>query len=370
MPSICFQGRTLPSGLTIWDQEWIDIGCPWTTLELFKSNSNWLELFKSNSNCKIMSSTTMDLRAQATALYTPEYRASIFEPPPPPPGIKANYNGPNSAGMFYIAFTVIAYLLSFTFTATRVYTKTFLTRSLGWDDCTSMLTPMSMKTNPGSDTCVTAAVLRKMNRAWTQANWGSAFYSSGPFHPSEVGRSRFFPSYSLLMESIVATLGMGRYGWNVRLTVAQNEDYQKVRIWSVSDHGSFCPSSHSQLTLYLDEFHIIFSLRMRVGLDQNIDSGHVSSNLHRQRKISKNIVDCVRDCHSNEYCRHPIILDDYFASWMWMEIHYARLWSLDSILPYALFGYSLLAVYGSFVHRSRYHCYYPPMSCCLEITHG
>lgn len=30
------------------------------------------------------------------------------------------------------------------------------------------------------------------------------------------------------MGLIVALLGMGRYGWNVRLTVAQNEDYQKV----------------------------------------------------------------------------------------------------------------------------------------------
>ena len=186
MVSTWFPRRTLPIDLRFWNQEWIHISCPWTTLELFNSSYN----------CEIMSSTTMDLKAQATAVYTPKYRASILEPPPPPAGLKANYDGPNSAGMFYIAFTVFFYFFTFSFTAMRVYTKAFLTRSLGWDDCTSMLTPMSTKTNPGSDTCVIAAVRRKINWAWTQTNWGSAFYLSGLLHPSEVGGSRFFTFYN------------------------------------------------------------------------------------------------------------------------------------------------------------------------------
>ena len=76
-----------------------------------------------------------DLRAEALAFYTTEYRASIIDPDPPPPGVETNFDGPNTYGNFYIFCAIFGFVLSTVFTAMRLYTKGFMTRALGWDDC-------------------------------------------------------------------------------------------------------------------------------------------------------------------------------------------------------------------------------------------
>lgn len=63
------------------------------------------------------------------------YRASTPEPWAPPNGIKPNYHGSNPNGTVYIVVTVIGLTLATMTTLTRIYTKAFIKRCLGWDDC-------------------------------------------------------------------------------------------------------------------------------------------------------------------------------------------------------------------------------------------
>ena len=60
---------------------------------------------------------------------------TIPDPEPPPPGIIANFDGPNTNGTALIVVAVIGIFIATFFTVVRVYTKSILTRSLGWDDC-------------------------------------------------------------------------------------------------------------------------------------------------------------------------------------------------------------------------------------------
>lgn len=71
----------------------------------------------------------------ATFTYDAAYRASTAEAFEPPAGVTPNYYGPNVNGTVYIVVTVIGLVLATTMTLIRLYTKAFIKRHLGWDDC-------------------------------------------------------------------------------------------------------------------------------------------------------------------------------------------------------------------------------------------
>lgn len=53
----------------------------------------------------------------------------------PPPGMTSNFINPSSIGNAIIIVNVIFVTLMFGFVTLRIYTKGFLSRSLGLDDC-------------------------------------------------------------------------------------------------------------------------------------------------------------------------------------------------------------------------------------------
>lgn len=53
----------------------------------------------------------------------------------PPDGVTPDFNSPNPLGALYIAIATCLLIISTMFVAMRLYTKIFLTRSPGWDDC-------------------------------------------------------------------------------------------------------------------------------------------------------------------------------------------------------------------------------------------
>lgn len=55
----------------------------------------------------------------------------------PPPGVIPCYDCTNGNGNLLIVFALVGLFLSLACTGVRLYTKTFLTRALGWDDCMS-----------------------------------------------------------------------------------------------------------------------------------------------------------------------------------------------------------------------------------------
>lgn len=63
------------------------------------------------------------------------YRASTPEAWAPPDGVEPNYDGSNPNGTAYIVVTVIGLTVATMTTLTRIYTKAFIKRCLGWDDC-------------------------------------------------------------------------------------------------------------------------------------------------------------------------------------------------------------------------------------------
>lgn len=56
---------------------------------------------------------------------------------PPPPGVTSNFKNPESKGYESIIITTICLSLMTPVFALRLYSKFFVTRSLGWDDCKS-----------------------------------------------------------------------------------------------------------------------------------------------------------------------------------------------------------------------------------------
>lgn len=52
--------------------------------------------------------------------------------PPPPGGV-----APNDRGTAFIVIVLLTFVIAMTFGGIRIYTKAFITRALGWDDCTS-----------------------------------------------------------------------------------------------------------------------------------------------------------------------------------------------------------------------------------------
>lgn len=53
----------------------------------------------------------------------------------PPPGVKQNFINPKSNAGSAIAVTVVFTVITFIFVCMRLYTKFFVSRSKGWDDC-------------------------------------------------------------------------------------------------------------------------------------------------------------------------------------------------------------------------------------------
>lgn len=49
--------------------------------------------------------------------------------PPPPEGVP-----PNVRGIVFIVILILALVISTAFASMRIYTKTFITHALGWDD--------------------------------------------------------------------------------------------------------------------------------------------------------------------------------------------------------------------------------------------
>lgn len=53
----------------------------------------------------------------------------------PPPGVEPNFVNPESTASTAIAVTVLFTVIMFIFVCMRVYTKLFVSRAKGWDDC-------------------------------------------------------------------------------------------------------------------------------------------------------------------------------------------------------------------------------------------
>lgn len=53
----------------------------------------------------------------------------------PPPGVIPNYVNPESRGWETILTVTICLTFMFPFFLLRIYSRAFVTRSLGWDDC-------------------------------------------------------------------------------------------------------------------------------------------------------------------------------------------------------------------------------------------
>lgn len=60
---------------------------------------------------------------------------------PPPPGVTSNFKNPESKGYESIITTTICLSLMTPVFVLRLYSKAFVTRSLGWDDCKSERAP-------------------------------------------------------------------------------------------------------------------------------------------------------------------------------------------------------------------------------------
>lgn len=78
------------------------------------------------------------------------------EGPPPPEGYP-----PNVRGIVIIVILLLSLVISMSFGAIRIYTKAFITRALGWDDCKSL--ERTMRTSQMTDchivdTCIITMV--------------------------------------------------------------------------------------------------------------------------------------------------------------------------------------------------------------------
>lgn len=78
---------------------------------------------------------------------------------PPPPGVTPNFTNPLSNQNKIIDVNIAGLVFVLVFFAMRIYTRTFITRSLGWDDC--KFRPLAQCAQPSDqtlDTCIIAFV--------------------------------------------------------------------------------------------------------------------------------------------------------------------------------------------------------------------
>lgn len=62
-------------------------------------------------------------------------RDEIVPAKPPPPGVKSNFINPQSRQPEMIAINAILLTIATLFLLMRLWTRSFITRSIGWDDC-------------------------------------------------------------------------------------------------------------------------------------------------------------------------------------------------------------------------------------------
>ena len=73
--------------------------------------------------------------ATTTSLDRAAFLASTLAPGAPPPGVTPNFHGPNTNGTVFIVISILGLIPTTMITATRLWTKGYLIRTLGWDDC-------------------------------------------------------------------------------------------------------------------------------------------------------------------------------------------------------------------------------------------
>lgn len=76
--------------------------------------------------------------------------------PPPPEGYS-----PNVRGIVFIVILLLSFLIATSFGGIRIYTKAFITRALGWDDCKfheGTMRISRMTDGHGVDTCIITMV--------------------------------------------------------------------------------------------------------------------------------------------------------------------------------------------------------------------
>ncbi|KAI9835622.1 MAG: hypothetical protein M1838_005271 [Thelocarpon superellum] len=64
---------------------------------------------------------------------------TVLTPMPPPPGVQPNFDHPDSSVHQIVATSIICLIISGLCVSLRLYSKAILTRSLGWDDYTSVI---------------------------------------------------------------------------------------------------------------------------------------------------------------------------------------------------------------------------------------
>lgn len=79
---------------------------------------------------------------------------------PPPPGVIPNFVNPKSTAGEATAVTIVFTIVMLLFVLVRMYTKIFVSRSRGWDDCTCAVNPVSIKSllMAPIDVCILACV--------------------------------------------------------------------------------------------------------------------------------------------------------------------------------------------------------------------
>ena len=73
---------------------------------------------------------------------TPQYGSlpadlSILPGMLPPPGVIPNFDNPHSRGGTYVAVATSIMVAMFILVTCKLYSKCFIARKLGWDDCKS-----------------------------------------------------------------------------------------------------------------------------------------------------------------------------------------------------------------------------------------
>ncbi|MCJ1465828.1 hypothetical protein MMC07_004447 [Pseudocyphellaria aurata] len=100
-----------------------------------------------------MSSATTASATTTTYANFAAFAAATGKPAKAPPGVTPNPNASNPNGVFMVFINVVAVILCTTITAMRLWTKSVLLRSVGWDDWTAapLIPPHRISIPPRSD---------------------------------------------------------------------------------------------------------------------------------------------------------------------------------------------------------------------------
>ena len=133
----------------------------------------------------------------------------------PPPGVVPNFVNPESRAHATIVGNGVATGIMMVFVITRMYTKLFISKAFGWEDCTqTLLSILCLKISAHDvhvDACAIAA-------AMALGYMGMIVY--GRFN----GSHKAFIQLKLL----VLNTGLGAHQWDIPVTVLLNEATIKV----------------------------------------------------------------------------------------------------------------------------------------------